>query len=360
MRAAVLVLAVAAGCGGDHAKGDAPPPGDAAADANRWQCNGTTGLVAPLPAMPPLIVPVCKTRTPGRAVFDDGPPRTWTDPVTGDDRAACVSRPASAGLHPLIVFLHGAGGAASQVYDSTSLRAKAAAMDFAIAADAGRTLDNPNGKYVGVTARHDIYYRDLGSPSTSPDVRNLDRLIDELVAEGGIDPKRIYLAGWSNGGFFSEEYAIARHATATPGGNRIAAALIVAAASPFDNLNATQSPSCAYAPLPQSDVPIYLVHRTCDAAIACDQAQHEALALPPGFDATAWLATLRGPIGDGNVTELLLDDRGAQATACAAAAGCTVDLGLANHTHWPDGVEDGGGMDWEPQILAFLFAHPLP
>jgi len=27
--------------------------------------------------------------------------------------------------------------------------------------------------------------------------------------------------------------------------------------------------------------------------------------------------------------------------------------------HWPDGVEDGGGVDWEPEMLGFLRDHPL-
>jgi len=45
------------------------------------------------------------------------------------------------------------------------------------------------------------------------------------------------LMGWSNGGFFSQFYGMARHKTATQGGNRIAAVVAFTAADPFNNIN---------------------------------------------------------------------------------------------------------------------------
>lgn len=369
---AAWMLAVA-GCGDDVALGaDAAVAVDASPDAStgpRWQCDGHHGLVAPLVATPPLRVPECKTHVASRPLFDDGAPRTWTDAVTGEPRAACVFRPAGAGLRPLVVFFHGANAPASELYDNTSLRAKAATFDlagdparlgFVIAADQGQTLDNPNSIAGGPAARHDVYYRDLASPSTNPDFRNADRLIDELVAEGGIDPKRIYVVGWSNGGLFAQELAIARHAVATPGGNRIAGAVSYVGPGPFDNLSAAQLPSCAYTPLPTTAVAIDLVHRDCDAIAACDPAQHAAFMTPPGFEMTGWLATLRTTMADPNVVDTMYDARGAMATACASVAACTAGVAGANHVHWPDGVDDGSGLDHEPELLGFLRDHPLP
>jgi poly(3-hydroxybutyrate) depolymerase len=369
VRGANTALAfVVAACGDNRAIPDAI---DAATDSSLdagWSCNGTTGLTTPLPALAALTIPVCKTTAGGRAAFDDGAPRQWTDSVNGDARAACVFRPSGAQLRPLVLFFHGSSGYANMAYDATSLRAKAVDFDlagssqrlgFVLASDQGQYLDNPNGKFIGAATRHDIYYRDLGSPSTNPDFRNVDRLVDELVAEGGIDPTRLYVMGWSNGALFGQEYAIARHNTATPGGNRIAAAAIYAGADPFQNISPVQQPSCAYVPYPTSDVPIYVMHRDCDLYSACDSAQQVAFGDPPGFDVTTWVMTLRTAIGDPNVTELRVDAHGAATTSCADTTTCTMALGASNHTQWLDGIADGSGIDWEPTMLGFLRDHPL-
>jgi hypothetical protein len=74
-------------------------------------------------------------------------------------------------------------------------------------------------------SHHDYLFRDLSTDSCSPDIRSADRLIDDLVATGAIDRSRIYVAGWSNGAYFSELYAIARFTTPTPGGNHVASAV---------------------------------------------------------------------------------------------------------------------------------------
>ena len=389
MHARVAALLVLASCGDNVAvvADAADAARDAASDAPTsagWQCDGTTGLVAPLlpcsPAHPcgsvttSFHVPECKTRTTDHPMFDDGAPRTWSDAVTGDPRAACVFRPGGSGARPLVVFFHGATAwqdpsAAALVYDRTSLRAKAASFDlennparlgYVLAADEGQTLENPNSLGGGAAIRHDVYYRDLRSPSTNPDIRNADRLIDELVAEGGIDPKRIYVVGWSNGGLFAQEYAIARHATATPGGNRVAAAASYVGPDPLENLAATQSPSCAYRPLPVTDVPIDVVHRDCDSIATCDAAQQAAFGTPPGFDVTAWEMTLRTTMADPNVVDSMYDAAGVPVTACASTTACTAGIGATNHGSWPDGVADASGLDHEPELLAFLRDHPLP
>ena len=140
-------------------------------------------------------------------------------------------------------------------------------------------LPNPNGN-LGPAARRDIYIGDFASPSGNPDVRNADRLIDEMVALGDVDPKRIYVMGWSNGSFFGAGYAVARHATATPGGNKVAAAVLYAGGDPFQEFEPGQT-ECRLAPPPMTSVPILLVHRSCDAAVGCNAAQQTKFSQPP-------------------------------------------------------------------------------
>src|SRR5262249_45565813 len=150
-------------------------------------------------------------------------------------------------------------GSADNVYDLTSLRAKASRSrpfqnGFLLAAIQGRNLHYPNGNPDG--AHHDVYYRSLASPSANPDFRNLHRFIDATVAAGGVDRQRIYVMGWSNGAFFGQEYAIARHDQPTPGGNRIAAAVAYAGADPFQSPRAEVVPACDLHGVPRSSLPI--------------------------------------------------------------------------------------------------------
>jgi hypothetical protein len=264
--------------------------------------------------------------------------------------------------------LPGSLASAASVYDATLLREKASHFDlsgdparrgFVLASDQARNLVNGPRPALSGT-QHDYEYRDLGVPSCNPDIRSLDRLIDDLVADGDVDPKRIYVTGWSNGATFATLYAIARHDTPTPGGNRVAATSFYAGYDPFNNLDDELKPSCQVHPYPKTRVPIQSVHRACDALVTCDASQRTKFSMPPGDDVEGWLGTLRGPMGDPNVKQVLIDGAGAAARACAPAALCTAALGTENHLHWPDGKSDGSGIDWELEMLAFLRAHPLP
>jgi poly(3-hydroxybutyrate) depolymerase len=350
--------------------------------AAAWTCNGATGLTAPVPlcspsspctsphgppVTSPFTLPTCKTKAleRGREHVDDGPARTWRD-VDGDERAACVFTPKAPGPHPLLLFFHGSKGSADSVYDHTSLRKKAAEAvlsadpgrrGFVLAAMQGRNLFLPWQPHFG-GSHHDFWYRDLGSPSCNPDIRSADKLIDDLVATAAIDPNRIYVSGWSNGAFFAQAYAIARHTTATPGGNRVAAAALFAGADPFDNLLKTQSPSCKLERYPTSSVPTLMVHRACDALVACDSAQNTEFKLPPGGDVTDWMERLGALVGDRSAKATLIDASGHEARACAPVSACSPEVGLEGHLNWPDGVADRGGVDWEVEMIAFLRAHP--
>ncbi len=339
-------------------------------------CDGHTGLCAPQPtcsAAAPCpgglvglstvtlaevtTIPHCKTSSATRPLFDDGPPRRWSDALSGEPRAACVFTPTGAVKRPLVLYLHGAGGSADTLYDNTSLRSKAATFDltgdpqragFVLAADQGRNLRSANGN--APAARHDTYYRQLPS---NPDVRNLDRLIDELVKTGTVDEQRIFLIGWSNGAFFAQLYGLWRHETPTPDGHRVAAVAVFDGANPYEPPD-DQSPGCTFRPYPRSTLPVFLVHRAC-SIVPCDAAQATALKAPPGYDVSAWIRTLKTDIGSPNVTEVIISGMGTPAT-CTSSALCTTMLATLNHVRWPD---DGSGLDAELQMLAFFKAHPL-
>jgi poly(3-hydroxybutyrate) depolymerase len=369
------------------ADGDAGMTSDSSADAgvcaSGARCDGLTGLCAatatckpnavcndgivgitPTVLSNPLTVPTCSTSDATRPFYDDGPPQLWTDPVTGEQRAACVYVPPTATQQnklPIVVYLHGAGGSASAVYDRTSLREKALTTNlttdlgrrgFFLVANQGRNLVGENGN--PAAARHDMYYRNLAN---HPDVRAIDKLIDDLVATGTADPKRIYVTGWSNGAFFGQLYGLLRHAAPTNGGNRIAS--VVA----FDGADPYQAPSdgavgCALTPYPKSSLPVMLIHRAC-SIVPCNAAQKAALVAPPGFDVSAWESTLQLSIQSSDVENVMVGVDGKLAAQCTPAGLCSKLTATKQHILWPDGFIDGG-TDFEPRMLGYMRTHPLP
>jgi poly(3-hydroxybutyrate) depolymerase len=177
----------------------------------------------------PISAPSCRTTTSdGHPAFDDGPPRTLVD-RDGLTRHACAFRVPAASrrsLRPLVVFFHGLGGSAATVYNATLLRQKAETFvlsgeatrpGFHLLSVQGRNLGFPGGA-LGDGAGFDFFHRALAQPSSNADIDFVDRLIDERVAEGDVDPSQLYVVGWSSGGYFAQLYAIARATTPTAGG----------------------------------------------------------------------------------------------------------------------------------------------
>lgn len=366
-------------------------------------CNAEVGLFAPLPECSrdepcthvaaelggdPIV-----TRSDPPACADERwteSPRQWQ---VGDvDRYACVFAPPNAAIggRPLVVFLHPGGEGAASV-DGTALLDKAADYDlsgsadrpgFVLAAVQGRNLHFPTaGPRDG--RHHDFYHRDLASPSGNPDVAALDALLDDLMDEGAIDPDRIYVVGWSNGAFFGQLYAIARHEVATPGGNHVAAAAVFAAANPFDDIQRDpfagrphRGRSCKLGELPESDVPILLTYRSCDFATPCGSGGASCFGNEPGFVTSEWrteaqtsLPGLTGrliggietgafadaPVGQCSAVAKNCDDPPDPEHPCAMNESGASCVCLLNHFRWPDGAYgQGSGIDNEPDMLDFL------
>lgn len=307
----------------------------------------------------------------GRPVFDDGAPRRWRD-ADGTRRYWCEYRPAGTSVdlpRPLLIYIHGSGGDASTVYQSTMLRRKAprhalcddaAAAGFILVSTQGRFLHWPT-ESTQDGSKHDTYHRDLDAPSGNRDIALVDHIVDSLVAEGVADPRRIYLMGWSNGARFAALYGIARHETPSPGGNRVAAVANYSGGDTFENIRFGYKPSCQQQPYPRSAIPLMMVSRSCDA-VACDEEQEQAFldggtATTPGNVAAPWIAALKDTIGSSEVQWRIIDDDAQTVNACEES--CGLLRALNNHMRWPDGVDDNSGIDHELDMLSFLRAHPL-
>ncbi len=404
----------AACSGASDARPDASSPSDALVDSadspgspEPSACDPQTGLRDPLRACTvndPCVRPATDVTEP--SITDPSPvPRCAHSALTvetfeagGFTRHACVARPPGAStesLAPLVLFLHpGGADGADTLALSTQLLSRfedydwgAGARGFFIAAIHGRNLHYPtladrDGRH------HDFLFRDLDAPSRNPDLAAMDTLVQRLLPEG-VDPRRIYVMGWSNGGFFGQMFAIARHAPTTAG-YRVAAAAVFATADPFAGVErdprtdeTLPDHECGLSEVPSSEVPIQLVYRSCDFAVPCGTSQFDCFRAEPGYDTTAWLARATGRL---NIEPLLIGgfDRGAagvnsDVTSCHEFGDscppprnrpCTTTsrdidcLCYFNHLIWPDGVSDRSGAtvgpDREVDMLAFLAAHPLP
>jgi len=359
-------------------------------------CNGTSGLRAPLPECSPEFPCVriaaelpqepITTPTETPACSDVRWNERLADSLGGLTRYACVARAPGAtasSRRPLVVWLHPGGEGADNAERETRLLDKFATFDltsddarpgFTLVVPQGRnlhfpTLDARDGRH------HDFYYRDLASPSTNPDIANVDALIDRMVAEGHVDPARIFIMGWSNGAFFGQLYAIARHTTPTPGGSRVAAAAVFAAADPFEDVlfdpfeQRTKLPtdgSCQLLAYPASTVPIQMTYRSCDGAVACGASDAACVQPEPGYVTTAWLSraatllpNLTGRLIGGIERTGFIDEPVGQCTAIATCSAQATSLCIVNHLRWPDGVyANGSGVDNEPAMLGFLRDHP--
>ena len=101
---------------------------------------------------------------------------------------------------PLVLVLHGVSGDGADlaIAQLTNMNAAADQFGFAVAYPNARTLPNcafPCTKW------------DIEDVAGSDDTAFISALIDTLVQSGIADPKRIYVAGFSNGGDFAYELA---------------------------------------------------------------------------------------------------------------------------------------------------------
>lgn len=367
------------------------------ADTINWQCDSSIGLVEPAPVcsnkrpctdilftykflkQPVFSINKASQGTPhcgtgprgkriGRPVYNDGDPKTVVTKNDNITRYYCEYDPLTASVEkpvPLVIFVHGSGGYGGSMYDALSLRNKAPYYNltddpdrpgFVLIALQSRNLHWPT-KNPQSGAKFDSYHRDF---NTNPDVEYLDKVIDQTVASGLVDPERIYLMGWSNGARFTAFYGLTRHHESTPKGNKIAAIANFSGGDPYQNIKDGFTPSCQMARYPTSSVPFYMISRSCDG-VACNQQQSKNFKhVTPGNVASTWIETLKTKINNPNVSWQRINYYANPVNQCTPAFLCSSIFATRNHIFWPDGVEDKTGIDWEPKMLDFLKNNPLP
>lgn len=130
------------------------------------------------------------------------PPANRTVTLDSKDgpRTALVHRPSGlANNSPLVVVLHGAYGTAERTKASLGWDALADRDGFAVA--------YPNGYQKTWNAG---FCCGLANSRKVDDVGYLHRLVQYLIAHDGVDPRRVYAVGMSNGAMMAYQWACAR------------------------------------------------------------------------------------------------------------------------------------------------------
>jgi polyhydroxybutyrate depolymerase len=122
--------------------------------------------------------------------------------INGQTRTFLVERPAAQGPRPTVLMLHEAGGTAAGIARASGLMPIAAQRGFAAVFPQGLAGSRWNFYAPGKeTAGFIEMSRQVGG--IPDDVAFVKRVIADLVRRGIADPKRLYLAGSSNGGFMA-------------------------------------------------------------------------------------------------------------------------------------------------------------
>jgi polyhydroxybutyrate depolymerase len=160
-----------------------------------------------------------------------------------------------AGDVPLVLVLHGAYGWGDQIARATDFSRKADAEGFIVAYPEGRAPAVPRMWQFWNTGYCCYGAMEAGTD----DVGFIDALIDHLVATQPIDARRVYLAGFSNGGMLASDYA-AQH------GDKVAALAAVASTigGRADAIGEVRIPE------PKLPVPVYEIHGMRDGGVPWD------------------------------------------------------------------------------------------
>ncbi len=216
---------------------------------------------------------------------DGTPPMPTTTPVTikpycehgrilsfeqeGITRYACFDSPAQAAQAqkatkrwPLFIYLHGSRATPDSIYtlgkdlfhlhDDYPLSDDPNVRGFFLLSPEGRRA-TPWESVTGTGFHWDEWYR---NPSKNLDVLAIDHFVDEVVSMGQVDPRRIYVFGWSNGAYMAALYGIWRS-------SRVAAIGQYAGADPW-----SRTP-CPVLLRYERQVPLVLLRNLCDALVPC-------------------------------------------------------------------------------------------
>lgn len=146
----------------------------------------------------------------------------------GVRRSYLIEVPSGVRPFPVLVLLHGGTEDAEQVWRQTSLPTLARREGFILVAPNAldRHWNDGRGTVLG------------GVPSTADDVGFLKRVITEVIARDGGNPKAVFMVGASNGGFMTMHFACQ-----APG-------ILRAASYAISDLPVAEESHCAAPPMP--------------------------------------------------------------------------------------------------------------
>jgi polyhydroxybutyrate depolymerase len=134
---------------------------------------------------------------------------------------------------PLLVLLHGFGVSSSLLIAKAGLNALAEQKKFAYLAPEGTRDALGRPFWNAGKSCCDLDHRQVD------DVKRLRELLDENLRNESIDPKRVFVIGYSNGGFMAQRLACAA-------GDRIAGVVSVAGAAPSPEVPCAQSNALSF------------------------------------------------------------------------------------------------------------------
>lgn len=303
--------------------------------------------------------PVVSTSTPAGSV---GPPSATVGASTAPPSSAAASspsvvvggdRPVTVRLSPsidktrpapLLIVLHGYTGSGSGMEDYFDLQREAERRGFVTAYPDG-TKDSRGDRFWNATDACCNFYG-----SDVDDAGYLDGLITAIEAAVAVDPRRVYVAGHSNGAFMSYRLACT-HA------DRIAAIVSLAGAT------FAKSTDCR----PANPVAVLQIHGTADDTIAFTGGSIDGHPFPGAEESAATWATYDGCAAVPSAVDQRVDvdadltDAGQAAEATVKRwSGCqpggAVELWtIPGGGHVPTISSAFGGA-----VLDFLEAHPKP
>jgi poly(3-hydroxybutyrate) depolymerase len=164
---------------------------------------GTPPVATPQPAPAPSVARPRPAPPPAPTPAPAATTAAGSMQITVDGRARTflLARPSEQGPRPTIIVLHGLNGTGAEIAGRTGLDQSAPRAGFVgVFPDGLRNRWNPfpPGKEPASFAENS---REVGG--VPDDVAFLKALVADLVRRGISDPKRIYLAGLSNGGFMT-------------------------------------------------------------------------------------------------------------------------------------------------------------
>ncbi len=236
----------------------------------------------------------------------------------GYDRAAAT---------PTLVVYHGFGMTPDEMAADTRLDAEAALRPTIVA--------YPEGRYYSWNAS---ICCPLATTASTDDIAFFDAMLRDLSATFCVDPRRVGLAGYSNGSMMAQRIACQRAAVVSS---------VSAVSGPYDG-------SCA----PSRPVPILYAHATDDTRVPYNGGATSGLAgaFLPSVDTT--LRRWRGFDRCGSATTVW---RTVGDTTCFRYDGCAAEVshcrvGSGGH-RWPRPPQ---AFSASPAVMEFFRAHPLP